>query len=291
MSIVLIHGGAANLEATTPELVEKQAAVMRVKDGLGNRSASVLDLVELAVKNLELAPELNAGFGSVVQMDGVIRMDAGICDSDQHYAAVLQIEQTKNPILVARKLMGLGYHSILSGSGARQFADEMGFARESAVTAKRMDEYLEMRNEFHALNYQDLAQRMDVINKKKLGTVGAVAIDEKGNLAAACSTGGTKYCFPGRVGDTGVFGAGVYCSKHVAVTLTGEGDKILRRMTAKLVETLYLQSGDLQQAVDAAAKDLLSIEDGYCGIIAVSAKRESAHAHSTKFMAFAKADM
>ncbi|MGB9154133.1 MAG: isoaspartyl peptidase/L-asparaginase [Alphaproteobacteria bacterium] len=291
MSIVLIHGGAANFDANAPELATKQAAVMRAKHALDDKNLPALDLVELAVKNLELAPELNAGFGSVIQMDGAIRMDAGICDSDQHYAAVLQIEQTKNPILVARKLMGFGYHSILSGSGARQFADEMGFPRESAFTAERMNEYQEMREEFCALSYHDLAQRMDIINKKKLGTVGAVAIDESGNLAAACSTGGTKYCFPGRVGDTGVFGAGVYCSKHIAVALTGEGDKILRRMTAKLVETLYLQSGDLQQAVDAAAKDLLTAEDGYCGIIAVSSKRQSAHVHSTKFMAFAKADI
>ncbi len=128
---------------------------------------------------------------------------------------------------------------------------------------------------------------MNSLNRKKLGTVGAVAIDNKGRLAAGCSTGGTMFCFPGRVGDTAIYGAGVYCSEHIAISMTGEGDKILRRMTARLVEDLYLRTNNLKMAVDEAIQDMAMSEKGLCGIIAISRDLQYAHAHNTGNMAFA----
>lgn len=287
---LVLHGGAANV----PDEVLKKAkqdATERSADAVPYDSdISAIDMVEKAVIALELEKKLNAGLGSVIQMDGRIRMDAGISCVDGErvrYGAVIQIENVLTPIAVARKLMDIGYHSIISGDGATAFAREQGFPCESPFTEERLIEYHSVREDIKELNYQNIAEDIDSINVKKLSTVGAVAIDNQGSLAAACSTGGTKYCYPGRVGDTPIFGAGVYCSKHVAVACTGEGDKVLRRLTAKKVEDFYLSCGDLQSATDQAIKDLKETENGYGGIIAVSNDGKYATSHSTHFMASA----
>lgn len=283
---LLLHGGAANVagDALRASKQDVMALCMRgVSSGL-----SAPDMVEQAVCAMELQPALNAGYGSVVQMDGRIRMDAGICTSRGRYGAVLQIEHVRTPIRVARRLMDAGYHSILSGEGAVAFARECGFVPQSPFTQERLAEYHAVREDIPDLSYEALAGDIEAINVKKLSTVGAVALDDDGILAAACSTGGTKYCYPGRVGDTPIYGAGVYCSEHVAVACTGEGDKVLRRLTAKKVEEFYRAHGDLQKAADDAIADLLQKENGYGGLICVSAKGESAFAHSTAFMAVAE---
>lgn len=284
MAVILIHGGASNQEVS-PENEAKQKATQATCDTLNLKNATALDMVELAVVRLELNESLNAGSGSVVQMDGHIRMDAAICDSQGRYGAVIQIEETTTPIRVARRILDIGYHSILSGDGARRFANEQGFPCSSAFTVKAFGEFQTMRLQYPELTYAAISANIDDINVKKLSTVGAVALDDRGVLAAACSTGGTKFCYPGRVGDTPIFGAGLYCSQHVAVACTGEGDKILRHLTARRVEDGFLQHGDLQRAANEAISDLLKNQNGYAGLIAVSQKGETALAHSTSFMA------
>ncbi|NCC22263.1 MAG: hypothetical protein EOM26_07345 [Alphaproteobacteria bacterium] len=280
----LLHGGAANVADETLRTLKQEAAERSARSLPSGLNA--LDLVEQAVAAMELEPYLNAGYGSVIQLDGRIRMDAGICTSTGKYGAVVQIEHVANPIRVARKLMDAGYHSILSGDGATAFARECGFESRSPFTKERLEEYYAVRADIPKLSYAELSRDVTATNNKKLSTVGAVAVDDNGFLAAACSTGGTKYCYPGRVGDTPIFGAGVYCSEHVAVACTGEGDKVLRRLTSRKVEDFYLESGDLQIAVERALADLQERENGIGGLIAVSAKGEAAHAHTTGFMSF-----
>ncbi|MDD9900854.1 MAG: isoaspartyl peptidase/L-asparaginase [Alphaproteobacteria bacterium] len=287
MALLLVHGGATNL-TSSPLNDSKQGATEASCNGTDMTGKSATDIVEAAVMAQELEPSLNAGLGSVVQMDGRIRMDAGICNSDGKYGAVMQIEHVKTPVRVARRVMDIGYHSVLSGDGAHTFAKEQGFESQSPFTADAFDAYLKTRAQFPALDYNALTVNVDDINVRKLGTVGAVAIDDEGRLAAACSTGGTKFCFPGRVGDSPVFGAGLYCTPEIAVCLTGEGDKILRRLTAKRVEERFLQHGNLKKAVDEAVEDVLKIENGYCGIIAIARDGTAASGHSTSFMAFAQ---
>lgn len=285
MTILLMHGGASNLlsEAFNKKQKAVDDAIAAVSDLAGN----ALDIVERAVSMMELNPDLNAGYGSVLQLDGQIRMDAGICTDEGKYAGILQIQDTRTPIKVARALMEIGYHSLLSGEGARKFADEKGFPKESAVTPEQMNAYQEAIAQFPSITYDAVAQEQEILNRKKLSTVGAVAIDDLGRMAAACSTGGTMFCYPGRIGDTAIFGSGVYCSQHVAVALTGEGDKVLRRMTARIVEDVYLRTNDLALAVKEAVQDLENDENGQCGIIAVSKDRQFSHSHNTKHMAFA----
>lgn len=235
----------------------------------------------------ELEECLDAGIGSIVQLDGRIRMDAGICDSSGRYGAVLQIEHVATPVRVARRLLEIGYHSILSGEGARFFALEQGFPSVSPYTPETMKEFFSTRQSFPSLTYATLTQDIAGNDKKRMGTVGAVAIDDQGRLAAACSTGGLELGYPGRVGDTAIYGAGVYCSEHVAVACTGEGDKVLRRLTARQVEDGFLKHGSLQRAADDAVADLLNITKGYCGLIAVARTGEAAKSHSTSLMTFA----
>lgn len=283
---LLVHGGASNLTASQANDRKQQATEQTCRD-ISLAGVAAVDLAESAVAAQELQESLNAGVGSVVQMDGRIRMDAAICDSKGRYGAVIQLEDVATPVRVARRIMDIGYHSILSGDGARSFAREQGFEPASPYTEQALETYRSTRSQFSELTYAALSGNVDDINVKKLSTVGAVAIDDQGVLAAACSTGGTKFCYPGRVGDTPFFGAGLYCSEHVAVSCTGEGDKILRRLTAKRVEEAFLKGLSLQKAAEEAVRDLLDREKGYCGIIAVARTGETAAAHSTAFMAWA----
>lgn len=283
--IILAHAGAWNMTDEHAQKIERdavQAAVEGVKT-----SAQVFLAVEQAVISLENHPSLDAGLGSIIQMDGRIRMDAGIADSQGRYGAVLQIEQIQNPITVARKLLELDYHHILSGEGALQFALEQGFERRSAFTEKRFKSFLELRKEVPVLRYEELLKNKEERAKKKLSTVGAVAVDENGNLAVASSTGGLSYGYPGRVSDSALFGLGMYCSKEVAVACTGHGEVIMRVMLAKRVEQYYLQEKNLQKAAEAAIKDL-GEAGGQGGIIACSRDGTTAVAYNTSFLATAQ---
>lgn len=288
---IILHGGAANiddLELKEQKTLATQKALENVTKNPVSPLNTALDIAEAAVAALENEPALNAGTGSIIQLDGRIRMDAGICDSSGRYGAVIQIENVKNPVKISRKILDAGYHSILSGQGAIDFAREHGFASYSPYTQAKFEEYMQIRNnEIKSLKYSSLSADIDETNIRKLGTVGAVVIDDNGNMAAACSTGGTKYCYPGRVGDTSLFGAGLYCSEHIAVACTGEGDKILRRLTAKKVEEIYLANGDIQKATDEAINDLKDKEGGYGGLVAIAADGKHAKAFSTLDMAYA----
>ncbi len=287
MARILIHGGAWNAKEINIRNRE-QEATGRSCASVKLKGRSAIDIVEEAVALQELEEVLDAGIGSAMQLDGRIRMDAGICDSEGRYGAVLQIEHVATPIKVARRLLDYGYHSILSGEGAGQFAAENGFPKVSAFVSPVMEGFLNLRRRYPELTYQMLVRDMEDLNKKKLSTVGAVAIDDQGRLAAACSTGGLDFGYPGRVGDTAIFGAGVYCSKHVAVACTGEGDKVLRRLTARLVEDYFLKHGDIKAAAEEAIKDMLEKEKGLCGLIAIASNGESAVALSTTFMSTAE---
>lgn len=287
MAKILLHGGAWNVEEITIRNLE-QSATDRSCASVTFDGRAAIDMVEQAVVAQELEEALDAGVGSIIQLDGRVRMDAGICDSEGRYGAILQIEQIDTPIRVARRLLDYGYHSILSGEGARQFATEQGFPFVSPYVPHLVEDFIRVRQQYRELRYSQLVEDMAGLDRKKLSTVGAVAIDDQGRLAAACSTGGLEFGYPGRVGDTAIYGAGVYCSKYVAVACTGEGDKILRRLTARRVEDEFLKTGNLQQAADTAAADLREETGGLCGLIAMAHTGESAIAMTTSFMSTAQ---
>jgi|CXWL01.1.fsa_nt_gi beta-aspartyl-peptidase (threonine type) len=282
---ILCHAGAWN--TTDQTKISNEERAVKAAIAVGRVKLTLIDAIEATINSLENDADLDAGLGSNIQMDGRVRMDSAMADSKNRYGAVIQIEQIQNPVSVARKILELEYHHILSGDGALSFALEQGFPRRSVYTRARLETFLNQRHEVPELTYQSLVEQKAIFDKKKLSTVGAVGINEEGYLVAATSTGGLSYGYPGRVGDSALLGHGIYCSENVAVACTGHGEIIIRSMMAKRVEDYYIQYKDLQKAVDAAIADL-GKAGGQGGIIAAAKDGQMAVAYNTTFLATAK---
>ncbi len=226
---------------------------------------SSLDAVESAVVSLEDFPLFNAGRGSVFTHDGQKEMDASIMDGAALRAgAVAFVKNIRNPIKLARLVMEQTEHVLLAGDGANEFADQMGVGTET-------DEYF--FTEHRWLQLQDAIAsgrvQLDHAAVKPVGTVGAVAVDENGLLAAATSTGGMTNKKFGRVGDTPLIGAGNYADRTCAVSCTGHGEFFVLGVTAYDVSARMRY---LQLALNDAARktiDHLTEIGGEGGLIAV----------------------
>jgi len=244
--------------------------------GLAEGGAA-LDAVEASVRVLEDDPCFNAGRGSVLTSEACVELDAAIMDGCSRRAgAVAGLRTTRAPISLARRLMEQGPHVFLSGSGADQFARDAGLDQvDNAwfVTNERrrqLDELLEQGG-FDA----------DV----KYGTVGAVALDEQGHVAAATSTGGLTAKRWGRIGDSPLIGAGTYADdRSAAVSATGSGEYFIRAVAAhQLAEQVRLGGTGLQSALDAVLADIAEL-GGTGGLIAVAPTGEAAWGFTTRAM-------
>jgi L-asparaginase / beta-aspartyl-peptidase len=273
-----IHGGAGTiLKSQMTE--EKEAAyrsALRLAIDLGfevlSTGGSALDAVELAVSTLEDSPLFNAGRGSVFTAKGTNEMDASIMyGKDRSAGAVSSIVGIKNPVRLARLVMEKSGHVFLTGEGALEFAKEMGCEfRDSAYfhDVLRYQQWLDVRD---SDSYQ-----LDHIAKKdeKFGTVGAVALDQFGNIAAATSTGGMTNKKFGRVGDSPMIGAGTYANNHTcAVSCTGSGEYFIRGVAAYDVSCLMEYRGlSLEQACKEVVQKRLLELGGDGGLIALDAQ-------------------
>lgn len=240
-----IHGGAGTLsrENMTPEReVEYEAALQTALDAgaavLG-AGGSAMDAVEAAILLLEDDPKFNAGRGAVYTWQGTNELDASVMDGrDRSAGAVAGVTDTKNPILLARAVMRDGRHVFLSGAGAEEFAREQGI--ESAEPAWFQTE---ARREALERMKADQLSALDV--DYKFGTVGAVALDQAGNLAAGTSTGGMTGKRWGRIGDAPIIGAGTYAdNRSCAVSATGAGEYFIRVGVAQEICTRLRLAGD-----------------------------------------------
>ncbi len=208
--ILLIHGGAGSRSVQGEKYFAYRESLQRILAKaypLLHRGGSALKAVARAVELLEDDPLYNAGRGSKIQKDGQIRMSASIMDGDRRaFAGCVNVEGVKNPIRLAEKLLK-EEDRVLAGEGARQFAKKLGLPFASPFTPRA---------------------RADFTAKKsgKTGTVGAVAIDSRGRLAAATSTGGRGFEFPGRVSDSPTV-AGNFANAHCALSATGVGEEIV----------------------------------------------------------------
>jgi len=256
---IAVHGGAGvirkgSLSAEKEAAVRKalEAAVLRGKEIL-ERGGSSLDAVEAAVKLLEDAPEFNAGRGAVFTADGGHEMDAAVMEGASLRAgAVAGVRRVKNPVALARLVLERSPHVFLAGPGADLYAKEMG---------------LEMAppSYFHTdERWQDLLRARAKTGQKAPppqapephGTVGAVALDLHGHLAAATSTGGMTNKRPGRIGDSPVVGAGTYADDRTcAVSCTGWGEYFLRAVAAHDVAARMAYG---QEPLEKAAQEVLS---------------------------------
>ncbi|MCK9400832.1 MAG: isoaspartyl peptidase/L-asparaginase [Bacteroidales bacterium] len=258
--VLVIHGGAGvmNPKDFTPEL--EKAYLDKLQEALDSGKAvlktggAALDAVVAAVKVMEDSPLFNAGKGSVFSETGENEMDAAIMNGkDLSAGAVAGVRTIKNPILAARKVMEESKHVMLVRDGAEKFAMEHGV------------EIVDPSYFFDQKRYDAL------LKAQKHGTVGAVALDKSGNLAAATSTGGMTNKMTGRVGDTPIIGAGTYANNNTcAVSATGHGEFFIRYTVAHDISALMEYKGlTLEEAATEVIFGKLLPVDGTGGIIAV----------------------
>ncbi|HEY4650640.1 MAG TPA: isoaspartyl peptidase/L-asparaginase [Pontibacter sp.] len=273
---IAIHGGAGTITpaSMTPALeVQYKAALQHALD-IGRQvleaGGTALDAVQQAVTNLEDTPLFNAGKGSVFTKHGQHEMDAAImCGKTLQAGAVAGVRSVRNPVHLARAVLQYSDHVFMSGYGAEEFARKQNIAfapEEYFFDALRYKQWSEVRD-------SDIFMLDHTAGDEKFGTVGAVALDQHGNLAAATSTGGMTNKNYNRIGDTPVIGAGTYANNQTcAVSCTGHGEYFLRAVVAYDVSCLMEYKGlTLQQACDKVVMEKLVRLGGDGGLIAVDA--------------------
>jgi beta-aspartyl-peptidase (threonine type) len=281
---IVIHGGAGTIlkEDMTPEI--EKAYVDGLQDAL-NISYAVLEeggtavnAVKAAIVALEDNVLFNAGRGSVFTKKGVQEMDAAIMDgTDLSAGAVAGVRNVRNPIELATEVMRNSNHVFLSGKGANDFAIKQGVKLEPDeffFSQFRYDQWKAIRDsDNYSLDHTN-HQLEELMRDKKFGTVGAVACDAHGNLAAATSTGGMTNKKYGRIGDSPMIGAGTYANNHTcAISCTGHGEMFIRSVAAYDVSCLMEYKGmTLQQAMDTVVNDKLLKMNGEGGMIGVDAE-------------------
>jgi len=282
---LIVHGGCGTPPAGE-EGARNAACERAADDGWAVLAAggSALDAAEAAVRTLEDEPLLNAGTGAYLQADGVARLDASIMGGDGRAGAVAQVPLLRHPVSLARYLLDQDAHVMLAGPDALTLAARLGHEVGVVATPSKIAYWQANLDEAcRRLDYAAMAEAWKSENPR-LGTVGAVALDREGRLTAATSTGGTGQCYPGRVGDTPVIGAGTYCSPGVGVSMTGVGERILVKLAAKRLVDLVADGA----TPDAAALRVLGEVGPGAGLIAVAGDRTVAEHRNTPFMAAAR---
>ncbi|MGX7951612.1 isoaspartyl peptidase/L-asparaginase family protein [Tsuneonella sp. HG249] len=280
-----IHGGAGTLERSrmSPAQQAEYKAALRAALDAGAKvlreGGTALDAVTAAITILEDDPKFNAGRGAVFTWDGTNELDASIMDGNGRRAgAVAGLRTVRHPILLARAVMDDGRHVFLSGKGAEEFAGD----RKLEIVSPEWFATDERRRQLEELKAKNLSA-LDV--EFKYGTVGAVARDSAGHLAAGTSTGGMTGKRWGRIGDSPVIGAGTYADdRSCAVSATGSGEYFIRVGVAHQVCNRMLLAGeDMQTAADAVIAEVGAL-GGDGGIIAVSKDGEAVFSMNTPGM-------
>ncbi|MCF6455293.1 isoaspartyl peptidase/L-asparaginase [Pseudoalteromonas sp. MMG024] len=292
---IAIHGGAGTIDKSkfTPEKeaayrAKLQEAVEAGYKVLENGGES-LTAVTTAINILENSPFFNAGIGAVYTYDGHHELDASIMDGrDRQAGAVAGVKHIKNPIDLARLVMEESVHVMLSGNGAEQFAKKNGMSLVNNSVFDTEHRYKALERAKKKLNktenYQ--ANHLALPEQYKMGTVGAVALDKHGNLAAGTSTGGMTAKRFGRIGDSPVIGAGTFAdNRSCAVSATGHGEYFIRYSVASdICARVQYQGKTIQQAGDEVIHDVLKPIGGTGGVIIVDSKGNISLPFNTKGM-------
>ncbi len=280
---LVIHGGAGSMRPEHGDPDHEQRARQGLRDALDAGAAvlgdggSAIDAVEAAVRILEDDPCFNAGRGSTLNAEGIVELDAAIMDgSNRRAGAVAGLRTTRTPISVARLLMERGPHVFLSYDGADRMAREAGLEQvenDWFITGERRRQL------------EELLARGGFDAEVKYGTVGAVAVDASGHVAAATSTGGLTAKQWGRIGDSPLIGAGTYADDRAcAVSATGSGEYFIRAVAGhQLAERIRLAGEDIQSALDGVLEDIREL-GGTGGLIAVTPSGECAWGFTTRAM-------
>lgn len=286
---LVIHGGAGSERIAHDDPGHEAAAraglneALEAGSGVLSSGGTAVEAVELAARLLEENCCFNAGRGSVLTEQGEVELDAAIMDGRTRQAgAVSGIKTTRAPISLARRLMEHGPHVFLSGTAADRFAAAAGIEQ--------------VPNDFFILperrrQLQEALAAGHEADPIKYGTIGAVAVDVRGNVAAATSTGGITAKRWGRVGDSPLIGAGTFAdNRAAAISATGSGEYFIRAVAAHEVAARIRMGGEtLQQAIDAVLADIASL-GGKGGLIAVGPDGDAAWGFTTPAMYRGMAD-
>lgn len=275
---IAIHGGAGTIlreqmsEELKQSIVSDLQASVRAGHSVLEKGGDALDAVVAAVRVLEDSPNFNAGKGSVLTHKEIVEMDASVMHGAQMDAgAIAGVRHIKNPITLARDVMKKSAHVLLIGEGAEEFAfqNEHEYTEQDYFYTDRRYEQLQLMKDKGEFALSESSFPDD----KKFGTVGAVALDSHGNLAAATSTGGITNKQYGRVGDSALIGAGTIAENgNVAVSTTGMGELFIRKTVAADVAARmrYLQE-EVHVACEAVIQGELKDLGGEGGLIAMDA--------------------
>jgi beta-aspartyl-peptidase (threonine type) len=286
--VLVIHGGAGVIirseMSSEQERVHKEKLQEALMAGFAllRDGHSSLDAVQAAITILEDSPLFNAGKGAVFAANGKNEMDAAIMDGKTGQAgAVAGVCHIKNPINLARLVMEKSAHVLLAGEGAEEFARSQGISMMPDAyffTDYRWQQFLRAREKEKT--------SPDSVTGKKFGTVGALALDQSGNLAAGTSTGGITYKKHGRIGDTPLIGAGTYADNRTcAVSATGQGEYFIRGVVAYDIAAMVEYRGiSLHDAVHEAIDVKLTAKGGTGGVIALDAQGNIAMEFNTAGM-------
>lgn len=271
---VIIHGGFFSESSTNQETKKaKQDALAQIVEKayqfLTNHTA--LETVVYTVALLEDNELFNAGIGSQIQSDGKVRLSASLMDGQtQKFSGVINLEDVKNPIAVAEKLLAYD-DRVLSGEGALAFARANNFNYFNPITPQRQVEYEAKLNQ-----------------QGGKGTVGCVALDANGHLAVATSTGGKGFEIPCRVSDSATV-AGNFANEFAGISCTGVGEDIVSGALAAKIVTRVTDGFSLKDACDKSFSELQTF-DGFAGVIGISAQGEIYHCDSHPYMVWASFD-
>ncbi|MEP7315520.1 MAG: isoaspartyl peptidase/L-asparaginase [Sphingomicrobium sp.] len=281
---LMIHGGCGAMrpDSLSPEAEAKARAGLDAALDVGERmlanGSTAIDTVEAVARTLEEDPSFNAGRGSVLTAEGVVEMDAAIMDGrDRRAGAVAGLRTTRAPVSAARKAMEETPHILLTYGQADAFAAEQGLEQvenDFFITTERKDQLDRI-----------LAAGGKFDTNIKYGTIGAVALDVDGHIAAATSTGGLTAKRWGRIGDSPLIGAGTYADDRAcAVSATGLGEAFIRTVAGHQLAMRMMLSGEsLQIALDAVLADVGAL-GGTGGLIAVAPSGETAWGFTTPGM-------
>ena len=271
---IIIHGGFFGESGTNQEIKKaKQEALKEIAASAYKHLTchTALETAVYAVRLLEDCELFNAGTGSQIQSDGKIRMSASLMDGKtMRFSGVINIEDVKNPICIAEKLQHYE-DKVLSGSGAQTFARSSGFEYYNPETPQRRWEY-----------------EKKLSDSIRMGTVGCVALDMHGNLAAGTSTGGKGFEIAGRVSDSAT-AAGNYANTYAGISCTGVGEDIVSGAIAAKIVARVTDGMQLSAATEKTLDELKSFE-GFAGIIGISATGDIYHADTHPYMVWALHD-
>ncbi|MBN9230085.1 MAG: isoaspartyl peptidase/L-asparaginase [Legionella sp. 40-6] len=279
---IAVHGGASEDSAflRTHRQECKQGLAEAVEQGYGilNAGGTAIDAVQAAVQILEDNPLFNAGKGAALNSNGEVEMDASIMEGKTLRAgAVSMVRTVQNPVLLARLVMEHTRHVYLSGYGATELAKKFALPLQPEsyfITPHQWEEFQEL----HSRETEN-----DIYQKRMKGTVGAVALDQTGNLAAATSTGGLNNCLPGRVGDSCIIGAGCYANQYCAVSGTGEGEYLIRQVVGHTIAMMVENKLSLQNACEEVIFQRNKLK-GEMGVISVDQQGNFGVAFNSEIM-------